>query len=44
MEDEITLKNENNRLYLENTRLGNQVHILQNKNAEIENTLAEKDN
>jgi len=40
--DEIALKNENNRLSLENSRLGNQVHILQNKNAEIESILAEK--
>lgn len=44
VEDEITLQNENNRLSLENSRLGNQVHILQNKNAEIENILIEKDN
>ncbi len=44
VEDEVTLQNENNRLSLENTRLGNQVHILQNKNSEIKNTLAEKDN
>ena len=44
VEDEVVLKNENNRLSLENSRLGNQVHILQNRNAEIENILAEKDN
>ena len=44
VEDEITLKNENNRLSLENSRLGNQVHILQNRNAEIENILVQKDN
>lgn len=44
VEDKIALQNENNRLSLENTRLGNQVHILQNKNFEIENTLAETDN
>lgn len=44
MEDEIILQNENNRLSLENSRLGNQVHILQNKNDEIENILIEKDN
>lgn len=44
VEDEVVLKNENNRLSLENSRLGNQVHILQNRNTEIENILAEKDN
>lgn len=43
VEDEVTLKNENNRLFLENSRLGNQVHILQNRNDEIESILAEKD-
>lgn len=43
VEDEITLKNENNRLSLENSRLGNQVHILQNRNAEIKNILDQKD-
>lgn len=43
VEDEVVLKNENNRLSLENSRLGNQVHILQNRNDEIENILAEKD-
>ena len=42
VEDEVALQNENNRLSLENSRLGNQVHILQNRNAEIENILAEK--
>ena len=40
----VALQNENNRLSFENTRLGNQVHILQNRNTEIENSLAEKDN
>ena len=44
VEDEIILKNENNRLSLENSRLGNQVHILQNRNAEVESILIEKDN
>lgn len=44
VEDEIILQNENNRLSLENSRLGNQVHILQNRNAEIENILVQKDN
>lgn len=43
VEDEIILKSENYRLSLENTRLGNQVHILQNRNDEIENILTEKD-
>ena len=44
VEDDVALQNENNRLSLENTRLCNQVHILQNKNSEIENILVEKSN
>lgn len=44
VEDEVVLRDENNRLSLENSRLGNQVHILQNRNDEIETILAEKDN
>ncbi len=42
VEDEIILKNENNRLSLENSRLGNQVHILHNLREKLEAFLKSK--